>query len=81
MIDHVREHVVSEVLIYQDGWIGLCISGILWISAQLTTSLSQNVHADRLSKEGLSLEPGSWSLMISDGDCSCFIQDFSIPGL
>lgn len=42
---------------------------------------SLNVQADRLSKEGLSLEPGAWSLMISDGDCSCFIQDFFIPGI
>jgi len=40
---------------------------------------SQNVQADRLSKKGLSL--GSWSMMVSDGERSCFIQDFSIPGL
>lgn len=42
---------------------------------------SQNESADRLSKMGLSLEPGIWSLKISEGDSFCYIQDFSIPGI
>ena len=38
-------------------------------------------EADHLLKKGLSMESGSWSLMISDDDFSCLIEDFSIPGI
>jgi len=43
--------------------------------------LSQNVQAGRLSKKGLTLDSGSWSMLVSDGERSCYIQGFSIPGL
>lgn len=42
---------------------------------------SQNQQADCLSKQGLLLDVSTWSLKIEDGENSCFIQDFSIPGL
>jgi len=43
--------------------------------------LSQNVQAGPLSKKGLTLESDSWSMLVSDGERSCYIQCFSIPGL
>lgn len=42
---------------------------------------SHNEQGDGLSKNGLSLEPGAWSLMISMGDSTCHIPDFFIPGI
>lgn len=42
---------------------------------------SQNVQAHCVSKKGLTLESGSWSTLVSYGEHSCYIQDFSIPGL
>jgi len=42
---------------------------------------SKNEQADLLSKKGLAMEPGSWSLKVSDDEFSYLIQDFVIPGM
>jgi len=42
---------------------------------------AQNQQTDRLSKEGLLLEPGAWSMKVIYGYFSCLIQDFSIPSI
>lgn len=49
---------------------GSTIQHIFWAQSQ---------RVDNLSKEGLLLDSGAWSMKVTHGECSCFIQDFFIP--
>lgn len=81
MIDHVKGacHISSPHL---TGWMDRIM--FFWGRMRDCTIhhifRSQNIQADCLSKKGLILDSGSWSMMVIDGEFSCFIQDFSIPG-
>lgn len=82
MIDHVRGacHISCPHL---NGWMERIM--FFWGNMKQCSIhhifRSQNVQAHCLSKKGLTLESGSWSMLVSDGERSCYIQDFSIPGL
>jgi len=74
MIDHVRgachinyPHLSGWMDWIMYFWNNLVLPSIKHIPRSL------NDQADRLSKDGLYLELGAWSLMISMGDYTCFI--------
>lgn len=81
MIDHVKGacHIRSPHLAR---WMDkiMFLWGLMRDCSMQHICRAQNLQANCLSKKGLLIGTRSWSMEVKEGENSCFIQDFYIPG-